>query len=240
MRILTTRNIKMMKGEAKGYRTAILHLAPADLSGHCVCPHASPGCKSSCLNKTGRGGTPMPTGGRNIVQRARIKKTKMFFADRPAFIRSLKNSIRAFARNSRKNGFIPCIRLNGTSDLPWEKWGVIQAFPGIQMYDYTKGVKRMDDYLDGKMPPNYHLTFSRSELNDADCARLSARGANVAVVFDTKRGKSLPKMHYGVRVVDGDKNDLRFLDGKGVVVGLRFKHFFKDTSDHNGFIIKVS
>jgi hypothetical protein len=182
---------------------------------------------------------PMPTGGRNVVQRARIKKTKMFFADRPAFIQSLKNEIQAFTRTSRKNGFIPCIRLNGTSDLPWEKWGVIQAFPNVIFYDYSKSVKRMDLYLDGKLPFNYHLTFSRSELNDADCVRLSARGANVAVVFDTLRGRPLPKTHYGVRVVDGDKNDLRFLDGKGVVVGLRFKHLFKDTSDHGGFIIKV-
>jgi hypothetical protein len=239
MRTLTLANPKMLKGVAKGYATAILHLAPADLSGFCVCPFATAGCKAACLNKAGRGGIPMPFGKRNSIQKCRIERTQLFFKDRDKFLARLKTAIKIFAKTSRKKGLVPCVRLNGTSDLPWERWGIIQAFPDIIFYDYSKAEARVQAYVDGKLPPNYHLTFSRSECNEADCMRLSAQGANIAVVFDTKRGKPLPKKFYGVRVVDGDKHDLRFLDGNGVVVGLRLKHFRKDSSDHNGFVVKV-
>ena len=49
---------KMAKGEAHGYKTAILHLAPYDLSGKNVCPKATKGpggCIAPCLNTSGRG-----------------------------------------------------------------------------------------------------------------------------------------------------------------------------------------
>jgi hypothetical protein len=240
MRLLTIANPKTLKGVAKGYATAILHLAPADLSGYCVCPFATAGCKAACLNKAGRSGIPLPFGKRNPVQKCRIERTRLFFKDREKFLARLKNSIKFFVLSSRKKGLIPCVRLNGTSDLPWENWGIIQAFPDVQHYDYCKSPARMQAYLDGKLPSNYHLTFSRSECNEADCMRLAAQGANIAVVFDTKRGKPLPKKFYGVRVVDGYQHDLRFLDESGVVIGLRFKHLRHDDRDHNGFVVKVS
>ena len=39
----------------------------------------------------------------------------------------------------------------------------------------------------------------------------------------------------GFRVIDGDKDDLRFLDPKGVVVGLKVKG--KAKQDKSGFVI---
>jgi hypothetical protein len=238
-RMLTTRNPKTIKGEKKGYATAILHLAPANRSGHNVCPFATDGCKSSCLNRAGRGGIDCADGS-NRIQDARIRRTRLLFSDRDAFFADLRKDIKAFIRRCDRQGLTPCVRLNGTSDLPVETWGTMQEFPAVQFYDYCKSPRRMKDYLDGKMPSNYFLVFSRSEHNDGVCSNLLKRGANVAVVFDTRRGKPLPATYRGRRVIDGDLSDLRFLDPKGVVVGLRFKHLRRDDSSHNGFIVKVN
>jgi hypothetical protein len=60
---------------------------------------------------------------------------------------------------------------------------------------------------------------------------------NVAVVFNTKKGKPLPKTYYGIKVVEGDDTDLRFLDSKRVIVGLRAKGNAK--KDRSGFVVEV-
>ena len=93
--LLGTANPKTQKGEKYGFRTSILHLAPANLSGYEVCPSRSPGCTSSCLNTSGRG--PMSN-----IQAARVRKTKMFFENRKEFMQLLKNDIKA-AKKSAKN-----------------------------------------------------------------------------------------------------------------------------------------
>lgn len=238
MRLLTVNNPKTLKGEKRGYVTAILHLAPATVSGHNVCPFSTDGCRSSCLNKAGRGGIPCKRG-MNIIQKARIKKTRYLFSCRENFLSILRKEIASFVKRCSKNEMLPCVRLNGTSDLPFEMWGIMEKFPNVQFYDYTKGQNRMTAFLNGMMPSNYYLTFSRTECNADACRQILERGGNVAVVFNVKRGKPLPKTFYGHPVVDGDLSDLRFLDPKGVVVGLRFKHLFRDDSDHGGFIVKV-
>jgi hypothetical protein len=124
------------------------------------------------------------------------------------------------------------VRLNGTSDINWERYSVIQAFNKVQFYDYTKNYFRMNLFLDGKLPSNYSLTFSRSETNENDCISILKRGGNVAVVF---RSKVLPTHWQGFPVINGDENDLRFLDPKGVVVGLTAKG--KAKSDTSGFVV---
>jgi hypothetical protein len=55
-------------------------------------------------------------------------------------------------------------------------------------------------------------------------------------VFRSKH--NIPKTFRGLRVVDGDKDDLRFLDPKGVVVALYAKG--KATKDDTGFVIDVA
>jgi hypothetical protein len=129
------------------------------------------------------------------------------------------------------------VRLNGTSDLPWERiagpYGLsaFQAFPAIQFYDYSKIATRVLMHASGLMPVNYHLTFSRSESNQIDVAAVVAAGANVAAVFQ----KSLPAVWHGVPVVNGDADDLRFLDASGVIVGLKAKGRAK--RDTSGFVV---
>ena len=87
--------------------------------------------------------------------------------------------------------------------------------------------------------PNYHLTFSRSEAfgNQVQAAQLLKEGKNVAAVFSTKKGEELPESWKGYKVVDGDKDDLRFLDIKNCIVGLRAKG--KARKDNSGFVIQV-
>ena len=141
--------------------------------------------------------------------------------------------------SAAKKQMIPCFRLNLTSDIPWEnvrkgsKTNLIEEFPNVNFYDYTKGFYRMRAWLDGKMPDNYHLTFSRSEeTSDNKMKTILELGGNVAVVF---RG-SLPKTYLGYKVVDGDENDLRFKDPKGVIVGLVEKGLAK--KDETGFVVE--
>ena len=82
MKLLSTANPKIQKGTKLGYLSFILHLAPADLSGKEVCPKRTAGCTAACLNTAGRGGMFKKGETTNIIQQARIRKTKMFFEQR--------------------------------------------------------------------------------------------------------------------------------------------------------------
>lgn len=219
-------NAKTVKGQKQGYRTGILYLAPASVSGVInVCPNASDACRTACLYTAGRGAF-------NSVQKARIAKTRLYVADKSAFVETLKTNVRQLIAKSAKANATPTVRLNGTSDIGWERQGIIQAFNETQFYDYTKNYIRMIGFLFGKLPSNYHLTFSRSETNETQCLEILSRGGNVAVVF---RGKALPTHWNGFPVINGDENDLRFLDPKGVVVGLTAKG--KAKTDTSGFVV---
>lgn len=231
MKLLTTSNTKIKKGEKLGYMSFGIHLAPAKLSGFNVCPSASKGCAAACLNTAGMGIY-------STVQAARIAKTKHFFKDKPAFMSQLVKEIAAGVRKAEKNGMKPAFRLNLTSDLPWEKIlhegeSVFQLFPTVQFYDYTKVEKRMFSFLNNELPQNYHLTFSRAEKTSPVLVNnLMACGGNVAMVFR----KSLPSRFMGRKVVDGDESDVRFLDPRGVVVGLKEKGLAK--KDLSGFVLE--
>jgi hypothetical protein len=229
MSLLNSGNSKTRKGEKKGWTTFGIHLAPASLSGFNVCDSSSAGCRWACLNTAGRGAM-------SSVQRARIAKTKLFFKDKQLFMSMLWKEITAGIKKSAKNGMQPCFRLNLTSDLPWEKikfngQSVMEAFPDVQFYDYCKSPERMTKFVNGEMPANYHLTFSRSETNGALALAFLKSGGNVAMVFR----KSLPASYFGHEVIDGDETDLRFLDEKNVVVGLKAKG--KGRKNQSGFVV---
>ena len=218
-------NAKTVKGQKRGFMTGILYLAPDRLSGLInVCVHASDGCRQTCLYSAGRGAF-------TSVQKARIAKTAHYVKDRQAFLATLTENVASVIRKAKSKRMHPVIRLNGTSDIGWERYSVIQAFKTTRFYDYTKNFNRMCAFLDGKLPSNYSLTFSRSEANEAQCLDVLKRGGNVAVVFR----KSLPTHWQGFPVINGDENDLRFLDPKGVVVGLTAKGRAK--TDTTGFVV---
>ena len=219
-------NAKTVKGQKRGFMTGILYLAPGKLSGLInVCPHASAACDALCLYYAGRGAF-------NSVQKARTAKTVFYVKDRESFLATLKENVTSVIRKAKAKRMVPVIRLNGTSDIGWERYTVIQAFKKTRFYDYTKSFQRMTAFLDGKLPSNYSLTFSRSETNETQCLEVLNRGGNVAVVF---RGKVLPTHWNGFKVINGDENDLRFLDPKGVVVGLSAKG--KAKTDTTGFVV---
>jgi hypothetical protein len=224
VKLLTVGNTKTVKGEAMGYMTFIMHLAPSTLSGYNTCPMASKGCAAACLNTAGRGRF-------TATQEARIRKTRWFFEDRPTFMAQLVKDIQAAIRKADRETMIPVFRLNGTSDIRWEtipvggRRNIMEMFPAQTFYDYTKLQNRVN------LPSNYHLTFSRSEENYTAVDTMMAQGYNTAIVFD-----SLP-VYNGYKVIDGTETDLRFLDPKNVIVGLLAKG--KAKKDLSGFTVQI-
>jgi len=228
-KLLSTANPKIQKGTEYGYLSFILHLAPSDVSGHNVCPKATAGCISACLNLAGRGGMFRKGETTNVIQKARVRKTRYFFEDRDGFMKDLYHDIRKAIKFAEKQGLTPVFRLNGTSDLSWEKYevgttglNIFQLFPTVQFYDYTAVLGRKVKHLF-----NYHLTFSRKESNDKDCQQALLDGMNVATVFD-----EIPK-----GVFCADDTDLRFLDPQVGVIGLKAKGPAK--KDYSGFVIRL-
>ena len=231
MSLLTVGNPKLIKGEKKGYQSFVLHLAPSNLSGYNTCPKATAGCKQACLNTAGRGGIFKKGETSNTIQKARIRKTKDFFENREQFLDNLRANIKLGIKQAEKKGLIPAFRLNGTSDLSWEKYevaegkNIFQMFPDVQFYDYTKVLGRKVSHI-----ANYHLTFSQADGNIEDVIKAKEAGMNIATVFRT-----VPESHLGRTVVNGDETDLRFLDPKNVIVGLKAKG--KAKKDTSGFVI---
>jgi hypothetical protein len=227
-KLLSTANPKIQKGTKLGYLSFILHLAPSDLSGKNTCPKATPGCIAACLNTAGRGGMFKKGENTNVIQKARIRKTVAFFFDRDAFMQDLVSDINKAIKLATKLGLTPVFRLNGTSDLSWEKYdagqglNIFEQFPYVQFYDYTKVLgRKVSQY------PNYHLTFSKADGNDADVAAALEQGMSVVAVYD-----EIP-----AGVPSADETDLRFLDPKGVMLGLKAKGRAK--KDYSGFVIRL-
>ena len=244
-------NAKTVKGQKLGYITGVMYLAPSDISGYNVCPYAKMAkCEEGCLNTAGRAamapgravfesnGHSLPD---NTIHRARIARTIMFYEQRSEFFDLLVREIRGLIRKAERMNMIPVVRLNGTSDIPWEAYSVVTdgvlyqnifaVFPEIQFYDYTKTFKRVEK----KLAKNYHLTLSYSGANEkyskAVLDMAKKYKINLAVVFR----KGLPTKWFGRKVIDADESDLRFLDGRGVIAGLKAKG--KAKKDTSGFVI---
>lgn len=229
MKLLTTHSPKIILSNKNQdiYHSAILYLSPHNLSGHNVCAEASvKSCAKVCLNGSGRGRT-------QIVQQARIRKTQLLFSNRELFKELLYKDLNTLIRTAERKGKLPAVRLNGTSDLDWIKIfpTIFSDFSQIQFYDYCKIRRRYRDFLKNKLPKNYHLTFSRHELNEEASLDFLKLGGNVAVIF---RNKELPSQWRGYAVHNGDTTDLRFLDSKGVI-GLYAKGPAKH--DQTGFVV---
>ena len=231
MKLLTEGNQKIEKGRKLGFMTYGVHLAPSNLAGYNTCQFASAGCRMACLNTAGRGRM-------TAIQESRIKKTKYFFEKKQEFLEQLKKEISLAVGRAERKGLKPCFRLNLTSDIPWENvrlkssgLSIFDSFPQVQFYDYTKSFKRALNYLQGRLPSNYQITFSRSESNQSYADMILKAGGNVAVVFRDK----LPADYNGKQVIDGDETDLRFLDPSNCVVGLTEKGLAKQ--DESGFVV---
>ena len=219
-------NAKTIKGQKYKVMTAILYLAPAKISGFNVCPHADD-CALTCLNTAGRGKM-------NSVQLGRINKTLWYFKERKTFMAQLHKEIKRHINRCKRLKYKPAFRINGTSDLKVENMGLIQKYPMAQWYDYTKNPIRMKKFIDGKMPSNYHLTFSLGSTNKIDAKKVLKLGGSVATVF---RDKKLPKKFMGHKVFNADQSDLRFRDPKNIIAGLYAKG--QARHDNTGFVQDV-
>jgi hypothetical protein len=225
---------KTSKGEKLGFLTGILYLAPyKTISIYNTCSMAElAGCHIACLYTAGRGAY-------SSVQKARINKTNWFYQDRQSFINQLIKNIYSLIYKANKLSLIPLIRLNGTSDIKWENVSfeyngkyynnVMELFPDIQFYDYTKIVNR------DNLPANYDLTFSYSGKSEFSKYVNQAinKQMRIAVVFRDKH--NLPNEFMGLPVVNGDNTDIRHLDDNGVIVALYAKG--KAKQDNTGFVV---
>ena len=225
---------KTSKGEKMGFLTGILYLAPyktISIYNTCSMAHIA-GCDIACLYTAGRGAY-------SSVQNARINKTNWFYKDRESFINQLIKNIYSLIYKANKLGLIPLIRLNGTSDIKWENIGfdyegkhynnIMELFPDIQFYDYTKIINR------DNIPANYDLTFSYSGKSEfiKYVNKAIEKNMRIAVVFKDK--KNIPNQFMGLNVVNGDNSDIRHLDNKGVIVALYAKG--KAKKDNSGFVV---
>lgn len=218
--ILLTTNSKLQK--ESGYTIMGLNLAPHKVSGYNVCPHAG-ACAEVCIGEHS-GFMKMPN-----VRQSQVRKTKLFFEDRSLFLSQLHSDLETLSQKDN-----PACRLNVDSDIPWELIDRTLFDYPITYYDYTKNPRRVQKYIDGALPTNYHLTYSYSEKSDkAQVNKFLKAGANVNVVFSIQYiSKSLLPLPSSLKintkeweVVDADLHDLRIpeMDGSGVITGVRAK-----------------
>jgi hypothetical protein len=225
-KLLSAANHKQEKGE--GYRSVGLTLTPraTGRAGRSLCPFATKGCALSCFADYDRLAWPQ-------VKRAAVARTLLLGRHPELFHAILRADI---AREQANAGPLPLVaRLNVVSDVAWEREfpGLFAGFPTVQFMDYTKDISRV---VDPSRPANYHLTFSRSEANEADCHRALAAGHNVTVVF---RKPPFPATFRGYPVIDGDRNDLRFRDPSPCIVALRAKGAGA-RRDTTGFVLQAT
>lgn len=225
MKLLTAEiaSPKLAKHEASNYYTAILYLAGAGDTR--LCPAATEGCRAVCLvTEAGRGTF-------ENVKQARQNRTNMLFDRREEFMQLLRADIKSVIRKARKLGKTPAIRLNGGSDLDWSE--IYAEFSEVQFWEYTK---RPDLALKLNKLPNVQATYSHNEhTTNRIMGTMLANNINIAMVFDlwSRKGGDLPASVGSVPVIDGDIHDLRFLDPKGVIVGLRLKSITKPNEKLN-------
>lgn len=233
-------NTKTRKSDKadKGYLTVSLSLSPANESGYEVCASRSPGCTHSCIFTAGHGVY-------DNVRKARIAKTCLFFQKRTLFKKMLCKELKKWNAKAKRKGLTLACRLNVFSDIQWEKVfpKLFTEFTDVQFYDYTKHFARAFNYSESMelntntFPKNYHLTFSKSEVNDSQVNSIIQDKAkvNIAVVFDSH---DIPVQWNSRQVVNGDETDLRFLDPPGTIVGLYAKG--RGKKDTSGFVVSTN
>lgn len=223
-----THSAKMNYSYNKGTATYCLYLAPANISGYEVCPN-SKFCRANCLNAAGRNKGDILSRGfeRSNINKARIKKTKLFFENRELFMQLLIKEIEREQIIAINKGMEFSVRLNGTSDLSPEDFvykgkNILEIFPAVQFYDYTKVPQRI---ALTKKYPNYDLTLSYNGYNGNICRAFLEQGGKVAVVFFNK----MPKKFMGYDVIDANGYDMRYIDPGHSIMGL---HYHRTGNDY--------
>lgn len=226
-------SMKMRLSYENGTMTYCLYLAPWNMSGYNVCPKGQH-CHEFCLNGSGQNKCDELSRGveGSFINRSRIKKTRLFYENKAHFMDILIHEIATKKAKAERLGYEFSVRLNGTSDIsplafrdPKSGKNILELFPTIQFYDYTKvysRIKLMGQYS------NYDLTFSYDGYNWDECEKFLQHGGKVAVVFYSE-GNVLPTKFRGFDVVDANGYDMRYLDPKGTIMGL---HYHKTANDY--------
>lgn len=227
--LLSLANKKVQKNEKDGYLGAVLHLAPNTVSGRNTCPSSSPSCRKNCLFFGSNFLYP-------AVKAGTIRKTNMFFDEREKFLSFLHSDIYHLTDLAKKRGMKLSVRLNGTSDIRWFKIDptIFSHHTDVMFYDYTKNVDVARDFVNNKLPENYHITFSRSETNGKHLHELNGK-INIAMVVSPELKETLlttSKTNH----IDGDFTDSRFLEKTGKIVLIKAKS--KARSEKQGFVLR--
>jgi hypothetical protein len=175
-----------------------------------------------------------------LINRSRIKKTQLFFENRDYFVNWMAYEIELTKAKAEKLGMSFSVRINNTSDInplsfflikDGKKINILDMFPDVQFYDYTKVPNRTKLM---SMYPNYDLTFSYDGYNQTTCLKMLKNKVRVAVVFD-----KVPEVLWGYKVIDGDLYDMRYRDDKNVIIGLKFKKVRKKLNKAYKFVIQT-
>ena len=216
---------KLIKNEkvSENY-TYVIYLSPANQSGYNVCPFSTPECRLGCLATSGRAKIER-WANMDVIQKARLIKTKLLFENEEFFMRLMVAEMKAYQKKAKLDGYYFSARLNGTSDIDWETIkidgkNIFEIFPEVQFYDYTKSYKKIVD----NRVKNYHLTYSYTGRNTAKCIKVLRAKKNIAIIFNIPKNQAYPKTWNGFKVINGDRTDFRPYEGDGVVVGLKWKN----------------
>ena len=230
---LLTFNSKQQKTyEKTGVVQVGLELSSGTVDGVAMCPTAvardydcqKPG---ACVKFGGNGRF-------TTVELARLRRSRELIADRRGFEARLKAEIEHCSNVAALKGIELAVRLNTFSDQTWMR--LIRQLPGVRFFDYTKERRRFNRFMNGDLPSNYDLTFSMSETSrPSDMLKIVERGFNVSVLYYG----AMPTEYLGKQVIDGDSTDARWLDPKGVFVGLSGKAGMRSESFRNSKFLRI-
>ena len=192
-------------------------------------------CKGPCLRSTGN--MQLPTSGR-----ARYLKTWFFYTEPLAFLRKIISETIENAARCHQNKKKYYLRLNGMSDIEWERFIYIDALvkdtKGLNgFYDYTKyPIKQrvnMAPKIPGgvQFPAKYKIIFSWDEKKTAVKRALEwlQYGAGLSVVYPYSKKEEVYALKKKFKfLVIGDEDDNRFKDKPNSIVLLKNKGDLKE------------
>jgi len=144
------------------------------------------------------------------VIKSRKAKSEYFVNDTDTFIKQLIREIKNQEKRALKKNKKAVVRLNGFTDIDYEKFGIFKLFPNVQFYDYSADYERVLNNNN----PNLHYTFSYKGNNLKECIELLKNDVSIAVI-DMPENQFFND--YDVEHIDGDKHDFRFKHGKAIV-----------------------
>ena len=245
---LLSENPKTIKSDIKTY---ILHLAPSNQSGIInLCPSAL-NCAKLCLHHSGNK-LYYPTKVKSRINKtiafndSQNDFMNILILNIIRNYRKNNNQLTAFRLNGTSDILFENIQIYisvGLSDFIYNKFSfninsgyysnIFEIFKhekNIIMYDYTKNKREYKNLLNEF---NYHLTFSfdgeSNKINIDRCFDAMENNINIASVINYKKKEILPTKFYSkifdinFDCIDGDNDDMRFLDAKNKLVLLRFK-----------------